>query len=457
MPPPPPRPRVAKPPPFVSPVELYEKPAEVLVEWLRMRCVDGVALGASPGLVLSGKSGCGKLTAVRWAMRQAGLEASALTVFHPWSSESAAAVETAMIRLAETVPMGGVVVAGRDGRAGRGLRDIPSAPGARNPPPYRVLVMKHAELWAARASAREASGGSGGVAGALSFAQWAKRIQRQGASSGSAGGACSPSALRVAIILLFPDLSLPRARHLVGIRKERDEAGTASAQDNAGSSSAWKHIELDHVLLMRLESTADRLAVAAGLRVSPGSAGNALPFDGDVRAFYRRLADSCRTHSPHKLDLSYNIFRATQRLLGPSMISMNDVRGAVEQDDRLGFMLWFYAVQAGATGAGASTCTAARDRALWSSLDVSRGATGGWDAVEWRLSRLSDPGLSMLLGSRGRLVGMTFEQPPRRRRPATLAAPVSSAATRGAVLEGGRVVEYGFRWPVATSKRGGIA
>jgi hypothetical protein len=427
MPPPPPRPKVAKVP-FVNPAELYEKPAEVLVEWLRMRCADGVALGGSPGLVISGKSGCGKLTAVRWAMKQAGLDASALTVFHPWASESAAAVETAMVRLAETVPMGGVVVKG--GTAGI----APSPP----PTPYRVLVMKHAELWAVRASAREAGGAAAGVpAGAsssLSFAQWTQRIQRAAEGGRAAASACPQ---RVAIILLFPDMSLPRARHLVGVRKERGhehgegaQGEESAAEGGAASSRAWKHIELDHVLLMRLESTAERLAAAAGVRGD----GARFPFDGDVRAFYRRLADSCRIRSPHKLDLSYNVFRATQRLLGPTSISMNDVRGAVEQDDRLPYMLWFHAVQA---GAAASVDSLARDRAVWSSLDMPTGNNAGWDVVEWRLSRLSDPGLSM--SSRGRLVGMTFEQPPRRKGIGRVRASPAPA------LDGGRIVEYGFR------------
>lgn len=437
MPPPPPRPPPVRSP-FIEPPELYDKAAEVLAEWLRLRCVDGLVLGGAPGLVITGKAGCGKLTAVRWAMRQAGLDPAALEVFHPWSSASAASIEAAMVRVAFS--------SGRTSLL-RGRKALP----------YRVLVLKHAELWALRSGESPASAAP--AAGASTFAYWSKLFRQE--AGGGGGGESSHQALpsppaRVAVVLLFPDLSHTKARTLVGLRQRRAMQGLQGLQEvsgvaqeagllrgKEGGGGHWKHIDLDHGLLLRLGRISDR--IASLLRRSPTSR---LPFDGDLRAVFRRLADSCRFSSPHKLDMNYNIFRATSRLLGAANLTMNDVRGAAEQDDRIAFMLWYHCVQTAGLGAE----QVARDRALWSHLEPWLAADStslGWAIYEWRLRRIER---DLTIGATQRQPPLTFEMPPAgngRHRTAREAG--SSRMDTTLVLPTGpsqppRLVEYGFRW-----------
>jgi hypothetical protein len=339
--------------------KLYGDAADVFASWLKMRCVDGIVPGGAAGLVISGKAGCGKLSAVRWAMRRAELDPRALTVFYPWSSESAAGIEREMVMAAMTAGAGAVAKA--------------------NALPYRVLVMRHAELWALRSMAREESSGAATPSSASrstnTFAYWAKLMSRSK----------DPTRLpRVAIILLFNDLSLPKTRALVGKKAEDPDDPQSSAspgRTKRKTTGAWKHIDLDGAMISKLPELAARMARFIG-------SAQPMPFDGDLRAFFRRREDPFRRSTGADLDMNYNIFRASERLLSGTPIGPAEVRSAVDADTRLVHMLWVHSVSRVASPADPWV-----DRDVWSGLDASGilRREPGWASLEWRLCRVGAP------------------------------------------------------------------
>jgi len=367
---------------FFSPPKLYGDAADTLMAWLRMRCVEGIVPGGAPGVVLTGRAGCGKVTTIRWVMRKLGIEDRALQVFHPWSAESAASMERAVVNAAVSTPPGKCA----------------------------VLVVRQAELWALRsAAAQENSGKRPSRKDATTLAYWTKLVGRVCAAG---KGLSLP---RVAIFLCFPDMSFVRARTLVGLRGE--DRADIHAQDDVGDSRAgaesasrtkrsvnpswWKHIDLDDALLRNLGELSSRISRFLGNASSP------LPFDGDMRALFRRRADPCRARSPHHLDLNYNIFRASTRLLDGISLPCSEVISAVDADPRLVDMLWFHSAT---HCTGSSVHTAARDREVWSRMDVRGQGRGdpGWAALEWRLARgTPDSG-------RVQVSGLRFERVPQR-------------------------------------------
>jgi hypothetical protein len=368
----------ARPMIFFSPAKVFGDSAETLLAWLKMRCVDGIVPGGAPGIVLTGRAGCGKVTTVRWAMRKLGIEDSALQVFHPWSSESALSVERSLINAAVTTP----------------------------PRKCAVLVLRQAELWALRSAARDESDRRA-VPGAprsassgrstTTLAYWTKLVARL-------CGAGQSSALpRVAIVLCFPDLSLARARTLVGLRGEDapDREQGRKKRANA-AAAAWKHIDLDDHMLRNL----GQLSVRISRFLEPASE-TPLPFDGDMRALYRRRADPCRANAPRHLDLNYNIFRASMRLLDGISLSAQEVTTAVEADHRLVDMIWSHSATH-CTGMNIAACV--RDREVWSRMDVRNQLRDapGWGVLEWRMARgVPDKG-------RIQVAGLRFERVPRK-------------------------------------------
>jgi hypothetical protein len=499
--------------PRFAPPKLYGEPAEMLATWLKMRCVDGVVPGGAPGIVLTGRSGCGKLSTVRWAMRQAGLDVRGMEIFHPWSCESAAGLERQLLHAAMTLsqavrtkqPAGlGSARPITGGRLERGSpATAPAAAAAPRAPPspltapralsYRVLVVRHAELWALRASA--AASASTGPAPSTrdvnSLAYWSKLTAR--VVAGGAGG----SLPRVAIILQFPDMSLPKVRALVGLKGqrqgeppeqpeqppaqpppsaaaigvrragERSEAGragtrkgtpepaspkpsgatpsaamalrvTPSEAKGSGrppvSLSPWKHISLDDGLLRGVGPLSVKIARVMGWT------GGLVPFDGDLRALFRRRRDACRRDAPHHLDLNYNIFRASSRLLGDAAMSPGEVRAAVEGDARLVHMVWAHSAT---HREGIGLADAASDRELWSEQDAGGRLRGneasGWAVLEWRLTR-ADP-WARVGDVRFERMPFTKQQGPpgaaaRRTPPPGAADTARTAVTR----------EFGFSW-----------
>jgi hypothetical protein len=508
--------------PRFAPPKLYGEAADLLAAWLKMRCADGLVPGGAPGIVLTGRAGCGKMSAVRWAMRQAGLDVRALEILHPWSCESAAGLERQLVNAAMTVTSAGAGSARRapslganpaseaakgsfrrrpprsatsfapsefgatpsaaaKGSASRPalrpttyapqgqrrtarqsggsviLRSGPSRAGAGPASlPYRVLVVRHAELWALRSAAAALGERPPSARDVNTLAYWSKltaRVVEHGRGS---------TLPRVAIILLFPDISHPKPRGLVGLRRKGDggratgsfppAAGTGEdgggrgemelGQEEKGEgsrSAGWKHVDLDDHLLRGVVPLSARIARVMGWTGGP------VPFDGDLRALFRRRQDECRKDAPHHLDLNYNIFRASQRLLGDAAMSPGEVRAAVEGDARLVYMVWAHAAtHRQGIGLGA----AARDRELWSEMDARRQLTGGgeasgWAVLEWRLTR-TEPW--------ARLDGLRFERMPfvvaRRRAgpgPEQLLQPARGAAKQASARKE-VAAEYGFVW-----------
>lgn len=419
--------------PRFSPPKLYGDAAELLLTWMKMRCVDGVVPGGAPGIVLTGRAGCGKMTTIRWAMSRLKLPTSALQVFHPWSAESAQAVERQIVLAATAAD---------------------SAP--------KVLVLRQAELWALRATAKAdvENGPVGRPASSRdcsTFAYWAKLVARV------VKGGHGSQLPRVAIILCFPDMSLARTRTMVGRRgeggveaaaeraaaqrvaaaaeleqreAERDHGASAAEENQAAhadtfgarafgtavassksrkrktpapslprrreladaSPQPWKHINLDDSLLRNVGP----LAVRIGKFLGTGSSAHPPPFDGDMRALFRRREDPCRARTPHHLDLNYNIFRASTRLLSDTAVPSAEVRSIVDGDPRLVDMLWSHS----ATHRDSMQTTAmALDREMWSRLEVGGRLRGdpGWCALEWRWSRR---------GKVGRLLPLQFQRVP---------------------------------------------
>lgn len=446
--------------PRFAPPKLYGEAADLLAAWLKMRCADGLVPGGAPGIVLTGRAGCGKMSAVRWAMRQAGLDIRALEIFHPWSCESAAGLERQLVNAAMTVTAAGAGSARRapsirpSSSGSVILRSGPSRAGAGPAPlPYRVLVVRHAELWALRSAAAALGERPPSARDVNTLAYWSKltaRVVEQG------NGSTLP---RVAIILLFPDISHPKPRALIGLRRKGDGPspngeGSAEArgereplgqeEKGEGRAAGWKHVDLDDDLLRRVAPLSVKIARVMGWT------GRSLPFDGDLRALFRRRQDECRKDAPHHLDLNYNIFRASQRLLGDAAMSAGEVRSAVEGDARLIYMVWAHAAT---HRQGIDMDAAARDRELWSEMDARRqlmggGEASGWAVLEWRLAR-AEPW--------ARLDNIRFERMPfvvaRRRTaggPGTDSLSPQLRPTRGAAKQvtARREVgeEYGFVW-----------
>jgi hypothetical protein len=224
-----------------NPVSLQGQCAEDLLFHLRERCAEGRATRA-PGIVLVGAPGCGKRTLVRWAVERLGGEGAArLSWFHPWSAASAAGLESAIVRAAITGDL-------RGGGAGAA----------------KVLVLRRAELWAARRAAREDAearreGGDSAAASSL-FTLRDTWTQRHAAFPRSA----------VVLIAAPSALASPGIRELVH-----------------HPTAPWHVLHVDKLMLRSLTETAKQLSTCV-----EGKGSVVFDFAGDIRAWLRKTREA---------------------------------------------------------------------------------------------------------------------------------------------------------------------